>query len=192
MTEAPRIDEIAGHLAEILDLLGWRADDDPELAQTPQRVAALCLEWLQSSRPGVEPEITLLEHQAETSEMIRIGDLPFHSICAHHLLPFFGHAQIAYVPGERLIGLGGIGKVLNHFARRPQLQERLTEQVAESLQTALNAQGVIVLLQARHLCMEMRGEKTTGLVETTAAHGCFQEGPQREEFFRRVKGTIAP
>jgi len=106
--------------------------------------------------------------------------------CVHHLLPFFGHAHIAYVPGDRLIGISGVGKVLQHFARRPQLQERLAAQVADYLQTVLAPQGVMVLLQARQLCMEMRGERTTGLVETTAARGCFQQGPHRQEFFRHL------
>jgi GTP cyclohydrolase I len=111
--------------------------------------------------------------------------------CVHHFLPFFGYGHIAYVPGDRLIGISGIGKVLQHFARRPQLQERLAAQVADYLQTALTPQGVIVLLQARQLCMEMRAEKNTGLVETTAARGCFQEGPHREEFFHRLLGPDA-
>jgi GTP cyclohydrolase I len=155
-------------------------------------VAALYLELFQGSQPEVELEISLLGNEAGASEMILVRDLPFYSMCTHHLLPFFGHAHIAYVPGRQLIGIGGIGKVVQHFARRPQLQERLTAQLADYLQTALAPQGVIVFLQARQLCMEMRGERTAGVVETTAAHGCFQDGPRREEFFRRIRGSQIP
>jgi GTP cyclohydrolase I len=109
--------------------------------------------------------------------------------CVHHLVPFFGRAHIAYVPKDKLAGFSGLARLLRHFASQPQLQERMTNAVADHLQAVLQPEGVIVHVQARQLCLEMRGERVPGLVETTAARRVFQSGPLREEFFARIKAA---
>jgi len=119
--------------------------------------------------------------------MILLSDVSFHSLCAHHFLPFFGHAQIAYVPGDRLVGLSKPARVMEHFARRPQVQEQLTEQVVAFLSERLEARGVIVRLKARHLCMEMRGVRRSAWTTTTATRGVFEHSAWRAEFSRETR-----
>lgn len=184
MTDADRLHRIAEHVREILVLLGVEASSDPEVDGTPERVAELAVD-LVSGLADPDP-ITVLPDAASGKGLVIVRDLPFHSICAHHLLPFFGRAHIGYVPGGGVVGIGTIGRVLDHFARRPQLQERLGEQVAEYLEREAGASGAIVVLEARQLCMEMRGGRKTGLVESTAARGVLSEGELRREFFDRV------
>ncbi len=104
-----------------------------------------------------------------------LRDLPFHSLCAHHLLPFFGTADVAYRPAERIVGLGAVPRLLKSFARRPQLQERLGQHLARELQQQLGARGVVVRLTARQLCMEMRGACSAGQVETWSTLGAHTD-----------------
>lgn len=184
MTDADRLHRIAEHVREILLLLGVEATSDPEVDGTPERVAELAVD-LVSGLADPDP-IAVLPDSASGKGLVIVRDLPFHSICAHHLLPFFGRAHIGYVPGGGVVGIGTIGRVLDHCARRPQLQERLGEQVAEFLEREAGASGAIVVLEARQLCMEMRGGRKSGLVESTAARGVLSEGALRREFFDRV------
>jgi len=100
-----------------------------------------------------------------------VRDLPFYSLCVHHFVPFFGRALVAYLPAEKLAGISAPARLLEHFARRPQLQERLGQQIADQMERLLRPRGVAVVLEARHLCMEMRGIKKRGLVETRALRG---------------------
>jgi len=191
MTEANQLDQIAQHVTEILRLLGLDAEADAQLRRTPQRVAQLCLELFQAvGQPP--PDIGLIENPIQrtaltSDEMILVRDLPFYSLCIHHLLPFFGRAHIAYVPRAKMAGFGGLARLLRHLASQPQLQERMTNAVADHLQAALEPEGIIVHVQARHLCLEMRGERVTHFVETTAARGVFQTGRLRDEFFAWIK-----
>jgi len=183
------MDEIARRLAEVFQLLGLDTQSDPELRRTPERVAQLYLELFQGiSQPP--PDIGLIENPQPFDEMILVRDLPFYSLCIHHLIPFFGHVHIAYVPRAKIAGFGGLARVVRHFASQPQLQERMTDAIADHLQATLEPEGVIVHLQARHLCLEMRGERVPGLVETTAARWAFQKGPLRDEFFARIGARL--
>lgn len=109
--------------------------------------------------------------------------MTFHSMCAHHLTPFFGVAYVAYVPDALGVGVGAPAKLLAHAARRPQLQERLAADVATALEAACRPRGVAVCLIARQMCMEMRGIRADGRVESTVLRGCFQEAAWREQFF---------
>jgi GTP cyclohydrolase I len=102
-----------------------------------------------------------------------VRDLPFHSLCVHHLVPFFGRAHIAYLPGDRIIGISGAARLLDHYARRVQLQERITRQIADHLERLVQPRGVAVMLEARHLCMEMRGIRKLGRVETRVVRGAL-------------------
>jgi len=178
-------DQIAPHVAEILKLLGLDAEADPELRRTPERVAQLYLELFRGiTEPP--PDIGLIENPQPSDDMILVRDLPVYSLCCHHLLPFFGQAHIATVPRAKIAGFSGLARVVRHMGRQPQLQERMTNAVADHLQAVLEPAGVIVYVQARHLCLEMRGERVPGWVETTASRGVFQSGPLREEFFVRI------
>jgi GTP cyclohydrolase I len=117
--------------------------------------------------------------------MVTVLDIPFYSICAHHFLPFFGSAHVGYIPADRIIGLSKIARVVEHYARRPQLQERMTEQILRLLRDRLAPLGVMVVLQGRHLCMEMRGVSKPGVVTTTSAiSGAFEEDKVRQEFLQ--------
>ncbi len=152
----------ADHLEACLRLLGWSAETDPELAETPERVAG----WLREFDPSAPiPALTTFETPPGSGPVV-LRDLPFHSLCAHHLLPFFGAATVAYQPAERIVGLGAVPRLLRAIARRPQLQERVGQQLARELQAQLGARGVVVRLTARQLCMEMRGACSPGEVET--------------------------
>lgn len=179
-----RAARIAEHVREILMLLGLDPLLDPEIAETPARVSRLTLELMSglSDAPALEP----LTHEGGLQGLLIVRDLPFYSLCAHHLLPFFGRAHIGYLPRRAIVGLGALVRVLEHFAKRPQLQERLGEQIAEHLERETGARGVIVVLEARQLCMEMRGERKTGWIETTAARGELAGGDLRREFFERL------
>jgi GTP cyclohydrolase IA len=177
-------DRIAEHVSEIFRLLRLEVEVDPELDGTPRRVAELALDW--TSEASEPPPIDPLEHRGSDHGIVILRDLSFHSYCAHHLLPFFGRAHIGYLPGTAIAGIGAPGRVLDHFARRPQLQERLGEQVASHLLHELDARGVIVVLQARQLCLEMRGARRTATVETIAALGTLASGETRREFFLRL------
>jgi GTP cyclohydrolase I len=187
MDENERRRLLAGHVREILELLGVDPGADPEVVGTPERVAELAGEL--TSGLHDDPEVTVLPDTASGQGLVIAIDLPFHSLCAHHLLPFFGRAQVGYVPGAGVVGVGALGRILDHFARRPQLQERLGEQVAAFLEREAGARGAIVVLEARQLCMEMRGGRKSGTIQSTAARGVLAEGPLRREFFDRVGHT---
>ena len=110
-------------------------------------------------------------------------DIPFYSLCAHHFLPFFGAAHLAYIPRERIVGLSKLARAVEHYARRPQIQERMTEQIVGLLRDRLAPVGAMVVVQARHLCMEMRGVGKTGVLTTTSAiFGAFDDDKVRQEF----------
>ncbi len=115
--------------------------------------------------------------------MVSVVDTPFYSLCAHHFLPFFGSAHVAYLPGDRIVGLSKLARVVEFYARRPQVQERMTEQIIGYLERRLEPRGVMVVVQARHFCLEMRGIGKPGLTTTTSAlRGAFDEERVRREF----------
>jgi GTP cyclohydrolase I len=117
------------------------------------------------------------------AEMVSVVGIPFYSLCAHHFLPFFGSAHVAYLPGDRIVGLSKLARVVEFFARRPQVQERMTEQIVELLDRELRPVGAMVVVQARNFCIEMRGVNRRGLVTTTSAvRGAFDEAQRRREF----------
>ena len=153
--------------------------EDPEregLLKTPERVARMyeeCFAGLYED-PAVHFETTLDEHH---EELVIVRDIPFYSMCEHHLAPFFGKAHVAYVPAKtgRICGISKLARLVDVYARRPQVQERLTSQVADTLVEQLNPQGVIVIMEAEHLCMSMRGVKKPGSKTTTSAvRGIFE------------------
>lgn len=152
------------HLARALRELGF--DGDPEMDSTPERVA-LFLRSFQASGPVPVAELL----PTRSADLLVIRDLPYYSLCAHHLLPFFGRATIAVRPAGEITGFGWFPRVLAHFSRQPQLQERLAQQVAEAVHERLGAHAVGVRLTARQMCVEMRGARSAGEFELTARRG---------------------
>ena len=179
----PRLDEIAGHVKEIIRVLGLCPDQDPNLINTDRRVARMYLDIFSGLDEGTRPKLTTFPNEEHYTSMVMEKEIPFYSMCAHHFVPFYGHGHIAYIPNDKIVGLSKLPRLLDFFARRPQIQERLTEQVAEVLEEELKPQGVMVVIEARHLCVEMRGIKKPGAVTVTSAiRGIFLEKPVREEF----------
>jgi GTP cyclohydrolase IA len=180
--EDRRVREIGEHMGRIIEILGLdRAD--PNLVGTPERVAKMYLELFSGITEGAEPKVTFFPNDERYTSMVMEKDIPFYSLCAHHFVPFYGHAHIAYVPNDKIVGLSKMPRILEFYARRPQLQERLTEQVATFLVEKLGPQGVMVVVEARHLCVEMRGVKKPGAMTVTSAiRGIFSNKPVREEF----------
>jgi len=173
---------VAEHLGAILDLLNLDRTD-PNLASTPERVARMYLEMFHGLREGAEPAVTMFPNEEGYEAMVVEREIPFYSMCAHHFVPFYGHAHLAYIPGKHIVGLSKLARILEFYAKRPQIQERLTEQVADFLWTRLEPQGAMVVIEARHLCVEMRGVRKPGaLTVTSALRGCFEDRKVRSEF----------
>lgn len=159
---------------------------DPHLKDTPRRAAEAWVKELCAGLNGPQFRLTTFPSELESdSGMVALQQIPVKSLCAHHLLPILGWATVAYVPNGQLCGLSKLSRVVDHFARRPQVQERLTNQIADFLQTGLHPQGVAVQVKASHMCMELRGVNHTGLMTTSTLRGVFREDPTlREEFMQ--------
>jgi GTP cyclohydrolase IA len=178
------IDAAEDAVRDLLAALGRDVFADG-LRETPRRVAAAFSELLTH-----EPvELTTFVNDAGYDELVVVSDIPFHSLCEHHLLPFHGVAHIAYLPGERIIGLSKLARVVELFARDLQIQERLTMQVADCLQEHLRPKGVGVVLEAEHLCMSLRGVQKAGTRTTTSALlGLLRDDARtRQEFLSLVR-----
>jgi GTP cyclohydrolase I len=179
---SPAVDLVRAERA-VADLLAALGQDptSEELADTPRRVAASYAELL------TPPPFTLTSFPNDEGydELILARAIPFSSLCQHHLLPFVGVAHVGYLPADRILGLSKLARVVERFARRLQLQERLTTQVADWLQAQLEPKGVGVVLEAEHLCMTLRGVQATGArTVTSALHGLLRSDPRsRQEFF---------
>jgi GTP cyclohydrolase I len=179
----PRIDALAGHVKEMIRILGLDPEKDPNLVDTDRRVAKMYLDIFSGLDEGTKPALTTFPNDEHYTSMVMEKEIPFYSMCAHHFVPFYGHGHIAYIPNEKIVGLSKLPRILEFYARRPQLQERLTEQVARLLEEELRPQGVMVVIEARHLCVEMRGVKKPGAVTVTSAiRGIFLDKAVREEF----------
>jgi GTP cyclohydrolase I len=171
---------VATKFREFMEALGLDLGD-PNLSGTEQRVARAFRELFAGHYAGREPDLRTFPNAEGYSETVTVTDVPFHSICAHHFLPFFGTAHLAYVPKARLVGLSKLVRAVDFYARRPQLQERMTEQIAELIERRLRPAGTMVVIQARHFCMEMRGVAKAGLTTTTnAVRGAFEDEAARQ------------
>ncbi len=178
----------ARYLRAMLEELRLTGERDPHLARTPENVAEFWAEffqpWLAETPP---PPVSVFPAEEMSGQLVLLKDLRFHSMCAHHLTPFFGVAHIAYVPERIAVGIGGPAKLLQYYSRRPQLQERLVAQLADAIERACAPRGVMVVLSARQMCMEMRGAEADGTVECILSRGCFEETGWREKFFSRLR-----
>ncbi len=185
----PDLDAIAGAVRTILEAIG----EDPEregLVDTPKRVAKMYAEVFGGLRkdPGAIVE-TIFEDE-EHHEIVMVKDIPFYSMCEHHLVPFHGRAHVAYTPRGTVTGLSKLARLVDTYARRPQMQERLTTQVADTLMDTLKPYGVMVVVEAEHLCMSMRGIKKPGATTVTSAvRGAFcEDAAARSEAMSLVFG----
>ena len=160
----------------------------PGLNDTPRRVADMFAEIFSGLESSVEDLLKPIEGESH-DEMVLLRDIPFYSVCEHHILPFSGTAHIAYIPAGKIVGLSELVKALEHFAKRPQVQERLTAQLADVIMEKLKPKGCIVIIDAEHLCMSMRGIKKPGSrTVTSAVRGTFRSKQStREELLALIK-----
>jgi GTP cyclohydrolase I len=186
--DSKSLERIAAAVREILSAIG--EDPDREgLRGTPQRVARMYQELFS----GLDSDPSSLFNavfQEQYDEMVVLRDIPFHSMCEHHLLPFMGQAHVAYLPRGRVIGISKIARVVEAFARRPQVQERLTSQIADLMMAKLEPRGVAVMMEAHHTCMTIRGVKKPGTIMiTSAVRGLFKTNPAtRAEAMSLLRG----
>lgn len=180
--------EMESVVRRFLELLG----EDPNregLLKTPQRVAQAWEYLTRGYRTNVEDIVNGAIFAEEYGDMVLVKDIAFYSMCEHHLLPFFGKAHVAYIPDGKIIGISKIPRIVEMYARRLQVQERLTDQIASTLRDAVRPKGVAVAVQARHLCMIMRGvEKQDSLITTRAFLGVFEtDEALRREFMEQLR-----
>ena len=170
-------------VADLLVALGVDLTDE-SLVRTPDRVARMYAELL-TPRPFT---VTTFTNEERYDELVLVRDIPFHSLCEHHLLPFTGVAHVAYLPKDRIVGLSKLARVVELFARRLQVQERMTTQIADWLEAELEPRGVGVVLEAEHLCMTVRGVRAPGARTTTSSiRGCVRDDARtRAEFLSLV------
>ncbi len=175
------------HVSEILRAIG--EDPDREgLIKTPYRVAKAWRFLTQGYEQNVEGVLNGAIFEEDYNEMVIVKDIDFYSVCEHHMLPFFGKCHIAYIPNGKIVGLSKLPRIVDVFARRLQVQERMTQQIAEALQTALEPLGVAVVCEGRHMCMMMRGvQKQNSVATTSEMLGAFEANSKtREEFLRLI------
>lgn len=188
LSDEEKIDTIAGHFREIMDVLGLDLTDD-SLSGTPKRVAKMYVqEWFRGLNPEHRPDVKLFENRYQYENMLVERDITLFSCCEHHFVPIIGKAHVAYLPGEHVVGLSKLNRVVQYYARRPQVQERLTRQIAEELKQSLRTDNVAVLIEADHLCVMSRGVNDTSSSTLTAEYGgVFKtDGNLRQEFLRLI------
>jgi GTP cyclohydrolase IA len=185
MSADAREAEFAALVRRQLELLG-EDPDRPGLMKTPERVAKSLAFLTRGYALDAAAVIGDAVFEETHESMVMVRDIEIYSLCEHHLLPFFGRAHVAYIPNGKIVGLSKMARVVDVFARRLQVQERLTEQVARALESALHPRGVGVVIEAQHLCMMMRGvEKQNSRTITSALRGSFRDdGKTRDEFLR--------
>ena len=178
---------IAQHIQEIIRLLGEDAHREG-LVKTPTRVGEAMQFLTQGYMQNAEDILRGALFEEDYRQMVVVKDIPFYSLCEHHMLPFFGKAHVAYIPNGKITGLSKIARVVDVFARRLQVQERMTTQIKDCIQQTLNPLGVMVVIEAEHLCMQMRGVQKPHAVTTTSDFtGAFNRAETREEFMNLIR-----
>nr|WP_066213483.1 MULTISPECIES: GTP cyclohydrolase I FolE [Flammeovirga] len=190
LSDEEKINKISGHFREIMDTLGLDLTDD-SLSGTPNRVAKMYVKEIFSGlNPENKPDIKLFDNKYKYDEMLIEKNIHFYSNCEHHFVPIIGFAHVAYISNGKVIGLSKINRIVQHYAKRPQVQERLTVQIAEELKRTLGTEDVAVLIDAKHLCVSMRGiEDTYSATVTSHFSGKFKEADTRKEFLSLVPKT---
>ena len=182
------LDELASHYKQVLTLFG----EDPEregLQKTPMRVAKAMQVLTRGYTQDPHKVLTDALFEEKYNQMVIVKDIDFFSMCEHHILPFYGKAHVAYIPNGYITGLSKIARVVDIFSHRLQVQERLTEQVMQCINDTLKPQGVMVVIEAKHMCMQMRGvEKQNSITTTSAYSGVFESSKTRNEFMDLLRG----
>ena len=182
------LDELASHYKQVLTLLG----EDPEregLQKTPMRVAKAMQVLTRGYTQDPHKVLTDALFEEKYNQMVIVKDIDFFSMCEHHILPFYGKAHVAYIPNGYITGLSKIARVVDIFSHRLQVQERLTEQIMQCINDTLKPQGVMVVIEAKHMCMQMRGvEKQNSITTTSAYSGVFASSKTRNEFMDLLRG----
>jgi len=183
----PIQEELAGHYLEILKLLGENPDREG-LLKTPKRVAKAMQFMTYGYQVDPSEILKSAMFQEEYQQMVIVKNIDFYSMCEHHMLPFYGKAHVAYIPDKYITGLSKIARVVDIFARRLQIQERMTTNIKSCIQETLHPLGVMVVIEAQHLCMQMRGvEKQNSITKTSDFTGVFQQAKTREEFISLIR-----
>lgn len=180
--------ELEEHYRQILGLLGEDAEREG-LVKTPQRVARAMQTLTRGYRMDPKAVLDSAKFKEDYSQMVIVKNIDFYSLCEHHMLPFFGKVHVAYIPNGYITGLSKIARVVDIFSHRLQVQERMTMQIKECIQETLNPLGVMVVVEAQHMCMQMRGiEKQNSITTTSDFTGAFNQAKTREEFMNLIRG----
>ena len=180
----PQVEE---HYRQILGLLGEDAEREG-LIKTPERVARAMQTLTRGYRMDPHAVLNSAKFKEDYSQMVIVKDIDFYSLCEHHMLPFFGKVHVAYIPNGYITGLSKIARVVDIFSHRLQVQERMTLQIKECIQQTLNPLGVMVVVEAQHMCMQMRGiEKQNSVTTTSDFTGAFNQAKTREEFMNLIR-----
>ena len=187
MSDDDKIAKIQEHFTAIMETLGLDLTDD-SLSQTPKRVAKMYVKEIFSGlNPANKPSVTLFENKYGYNQMLVEKNISLYSMCEHHFVPIIGKAHVAYIANGKVIGLSKIHRMVKYYAKRPQVQERLTKQITEALKATLGIEDVAVAIDARHMCVECRGvEDVTSSTITSALSGQFLNEPTRSEFLRFI------
>jgi len=190
MTEGPQyregLDELASHYKQILTLLGEDTEREG-LLKTPMRVAKAMQVLTRGYEMDAHKVLTDALFREDYSQMVIVKDIDFFSLCEHHMLPFYGKAHVAYIPNGYITGLSKIARVVDIYAHRLQVQERMTQQIKDCIQDTLKPLGVMVVVEAKHMCMQMRGiEKQNSITTTSDFSGAFNQAKTRQEFMNLI------
>ncbi len=182
------LEELASHYTEIIKLLG----EDPQrdgLLKTPMRVAKAMQILTRGYQQDPHKVLTDALFEEKYNQMVIVKDIDFFSMCEHHMLPFYGKVHVAYIPNGYITGLSKIARVVDIYSHRLQVQERLTQQIKDCIQNTLKPLGVMVVMEAKHMCMQMRGvEKQNSITTTSDFSGAFNQAKTREEFMNLLRG----
>ena len=184
--DAEKTAKIAEHYHQIIELLGEDVNREG-LLKTPERVSKAMQFLMQGYEQKPEEILRSAMFTENYRQMVIVKDIDFYSMCEHHMLPFFGKAHIAYIPNKQITGLSKIARIVEVYARRMQVQERMTTQIKACIQKTLNPMGVMVIIEAQHLCMQMRGvQKQHSITTTSDFTGVFEQAKTREEFMNLI------
>ena len=187
---AEKIEQLKGHYQSILSLLGEDVEREG-LLKTPERVAKAMLTLTRGYEQDPHAILLGAKFKEEYSQMVIVKDIDFFSMCEHHMLPFYGKVHVAYIPNGKITGLSKIARVVDIYSHRLQVQERLTQQIKDCIQETLNPQGVMVVIEAKHMCMQMRGvEKQNSITTTSDYSGVFNSLNTRQEFMSLLRGCL--
>jgi len=187
LSDQDKMDQIETHFREIMDIMGLDLTDD-SLRGTPRRVAKMFVQEIFSGlNPANKPQPTLFDNKFQYRNMLVEKDIQLHSFCEHHFLPIYGKAHVAYISSGKVIGLSKINRIVDYYARRPQVQERLTIQIAEELKRVLQTEDIAVYIDAKHMCVQARGvEHQCSSTVTTEYGGKFLNQHYRQEFLQAI------